>query len=171
MAQIREEICDSLLSCRFFPKKQKVWHKWIWGIGELLYINQHILKESKTKWKSIAIAWIDYQKTCMVPQNWIIKILKMYQISGEVIKSIENTMENWRLKLTAEGKSLTEVKIQRGIFQGDALSPLLFIIVMMPLNHILWKCTDRYKLHKSQEKIMDDIKLFAKNEKKMETLI
>ena len=95
----------------------------------------------------------------------------MYQISGEVIKSIENTMENWRLKLTAEGKSLTEVKIQRGIFQGDALSPLLFIIVMMPLNHILWKWTDRYKLHKSQEKIMDDIKLFAKNEKKMETLI
>ena len=28
-----------------------------------------------------------------------------------------------------------EVKIQRGEFHGDSLSPLLFVIAMMPLNH------------------------------------
>ena len=49
----------------------------------------------------------------------------------------------------------------------------LFIISMMPLNHILRKGTAGYK---SQEKInplkyIDDIKLFAKNEKELETLI
>ena len=49
-------------------------------------------------------------------------------------------MENFRVQLRAEGQSLAEVKIQRGIFQGDSLSPLLFIIAMMPLNHILKKC-------------------------------
>ena len=47
---------------------------------------------------------------------------------------------------------------------------------MMPLNHILRKCADGYKLSRSQEKMnhlmyMDDIKLFAKNEKELETLI
>ena len=47
---------------------------------------------------------------------------------------------------------------------------------MMPLNHILRKCRVGYTLRKSQEKInhlmyMDDIKLFAKNEKELETLI
>ena len=73
-------------------------------------------------------------------------------------------------------KSLTEVKIQRGIFLSDALSPLIFVISMILLNHILRKCTGGYKLTKSQEKInhsmyMDDIKLFAKNEKGWETLI
>ena len=46
---------------------------------------------------------------------------------------------------------------------------------MMPLNHILRKCTAGYKLSRSQEKInhpinMDDIKLFAKNKKELETL-
>ena len=46
----------------------------------------------------------------------------------------------------------------------------------MPLNHILRKCTAGYKLSRLQEKInhlmyMDDIKLFAKNEKELETLI
>ena len=47
---------------------------------------------------------------------------------------------------------------------------------MKPRKHILRKCTAGYKLSRSQEKInhltyMDDIKLFAKNEKELETLI
>ena len=47
---------------------------------------------------------------------------------------------------------------------------------MMPLNHILRKCTAGYKLGKFQEKInhlmnIDDIKFFAKNEKELETII
>ena len=46
----------------------------------------------------------------------------------------------------------------------------------MPLNHILRKYTAGYKLRRSQEKVnhlmyMDDIKLFAKNEKEVEILI
>ena len=80
------------------------------------------------------------------------------------------------MELTAGGRNLAKTKIQRGIFQGDALSPLLFITAMMPLNHILRKCTAGYKLSRSQEKFnhlmfIDDIKLFAKNEKELETII
>ena len=76
------------------------------------------------------------------------------------------------MELVVGGKGLAKVKIQRGIFQGDALLPLL--IAMMPLNHILKKCTGGYKLSKSQEKIhhliyMHDIKLLTKNEKELET--
>ena len=46
----------------------------------------------------------------------------------------------------------------------------------MPLNHILRKCTTGYKLSRSPVKInhvmyMDDIKVFAKNEKELKTLI
>ena len=80
------------------------------------------------------------------------------------------------MELTAGGRSFSKSKIQRGIFQGDALSPLLFVIAMMPLSRLLRKCTAGYKLSRSQEKVnhlmyMDDIKLFAKNEKEQETLI
>ena len=89
---------------------------------------------------------------------------------------MDKTMKTWRVELTAEGRSLSEAKTQKGIFQGDALSPLLFIIVMIPLNHTLRKCTAGYKLSRLHEKInhliyMDGIKLFAKNEKELETPI
>ena len=125
----------------------------------------------------MAMAWTDYKKAYdMVPQSWMINCLKMYKISHEVINFIERHMKNWRVELTAGVKSLAETKIQRDIFQEDALSPLLFLIAMMPLNHILRKSTAGYKLWISQEKInhlmyMDDIKLFAKNEKELETLM
>ena len=60
----------------------------------------------------------------------------MYKIYDEVI---EETMKNCGVELTAGRKSLVEVKIQRGIFQWDALSQLLLVIVMMPLKLTLKK--------------------------------
>ena len=75
----------------------------------------------------------------------------MYKILHKVMNFINKTMKTWRVKLTTGGKSLAEMKIQRGIFQRDALSPLLFIIAMMPFNHILRKCTAGYKLSRSQK--------------------
>ena len=68
------------------------------------------------------MASIDCKKIYdVVPTNLGKNCLKMYKISGEIIKFIKNTMENWIVELTIEGKSLTEVNIQRKIFQGDAL--------------------------------------------------
>ena len=44
---------------------------------------------------------------------------------------------------------------------------------MMPLNNILRKCIAVYKSQEKKNHLMyvDDIKLFAKNEKELETLI
>ena len=44
----------------------------------------------------------------------------MYKISDEVINLIDKTMKIWSVELTAGGRSLAEIKIQSGIFEGDA---------------------------------------------------
>ena len=82
----------------------------------------------------------------MVPQSWIINCTKNYKIFHEVINFTEKTMKTLGVELTAGGRSLAEKKIQRGVFPRYALSPLLFIIAMMPLDHIIRKCTAGYKL-------------------------
>ena len=69
-AQLREKSCCSLRSRRLFPEEQKGCHKGSQGTGKLLYTDQYILNESKTRWKNLAMAWIDYKKTYhMVPQS------------------------------------------------------------------------------------------------------
>ena len=61
-AQIREVIYYSLTSRGVFPAEQKGCCKGSRGTAELLYIDQHILNESKNRRKNLAMAWIDYKK-------------------------------------------------------------------------------------------------------------
>ena len=60
--QIREEIYYWLTSRGLFPDEQKGCCKGSRGIAELLYIDQHILNESKTRRKNLAMARIDNKK-------------------------------------------------------------------------------------------------------------
>ena len=105
-----------------------------------------------------------------------IRLSKMNRISGKVIKFVKIAMKYWKVELSAGGKTLTVVKIQKSIFQGNALSPLLFAIAMMPLNYILKSTLGPTNLLNHKEKInhlmyMDDIKRLAKNEKRIGWLV
>ena len=44
------------------PGKQKVCRKGFRGTGEVIYIDQHFLNESKIRRKNLAMAWIDCKK-------------------------------------------------------------------------------------------------------------
>ena len=106
-------------------------------------------------------------------QSWIINCLK---ISDEIINFIEKNRKTWRVELTAGGESLAETKIQKGIFQGDATIIITIYNCDDATQLHTQKMQSRTKFTKSQKKInhimyMDDIKLFAKNEKELETLI
>ena len=53
----------------------------------------------------------------------MIEYLKLYEVSDKIIDFLTNAMKNWRVETIAEGQTLAEVKIQRGIFLGDTFSP------------------------------------------------
>ena len=105
--QVKEEIYFSLTSCGLFPEEQKGCRKGSRGTGELLYIDQHIINESKTRRKNLAMTWIDYKKAYdMVPQSWILNCLKMYNISHAVINFIEKTHESLESGIDSRRKKL-----------------------------------------------------------------
>ena len=85
-------------------------------------------------------------------------------------------MKTWRTNLTANNECLGKVNIRRGIFQGDYLSPLLFVLALFPLLMILRKVSSGYEMTKDGCRInhllfMDDLKLFANNEKEIDSLV
>ena len=85
-------------------------------------------------------------------------------------------MKSWRTTLMSNGQNLGDVNIRRGIFQGDSLSPLLFVVSLIPLSVLLRKTKGKYQFSKEGESInhllfMDDLKLYGSDERQIETLI
>ena len=60
-------------------------------------------------------------------------------------------MEKWKVMLCSANSELGEVEIKRGIFQGDSLSPLLFVLVLITLSLILRKAKATYEFPESKD--------------------
>lgn len=90
-------------------------------------------------------------------------------------------MKNWRTQLTVRNRngSITtdEIFIKRGIFQGDALSPLWFCLALNPLSRLLNNTNAGLKIQFNNDTqilthlmYMDDIKLYSKDTQSLHQL-
>ena len=86
------------------------------------------------------MAWKDSKKAYdTVLHSWIIECLDLFAIAENIKSLLVNSMEKWKVILCSGNSELGELEIKQGIFQGDALSPLVFALAMIPLSLILRK--------------------------------
>ena len=177
-------ITDSLYSHlekeAIMTPEQRGGKKDCYGCRDQLMINNAILENCKKRKKNLSTAWIDYKKAFdSVPHSWILKYLQMYKIHPVLITFIEECMSQWKTNMTLvhkEGVLETgPIRIKRGIFQGDSLSPLLFTMSLNPLSKELQKTGCGYQLDE-QTKInhlfyVDDLKLYGTSDKQLTGLI
>ena len=102
--------------------------------------------------------------------------MEMFGIAENVRNFLGKSMEHLSLSLTSNGEVLGEVDVKKGIFQRDSLSPVLFVLSMIPLSLILRKVNICYEWGKKEYKwnhllFIDDLKLFSKSESQIETLV
>ena len=70
----------------------------------------------------------------LVPHSWINECMEICGIAENVRNFLGGSMEHWNLSLTSNGEVLGVVDMKRGIFEGDSLPPLLFVLSMIPLS-------------------------------------
>jgi hypothetical protein len=179
-ARIERHIYDN----NIMSEEQKGCRKGSYGCKEQLLLNRMVMDDARTRKKNLSMAWIDYQKAYdSVPHSWIIECLRMYNINPVVVNFLERTMPRWKTVMSLKGQDSTlttrEISIKRGIFQGDTLSPLLFCLALNPLSTELARTDCGYYVGKGKNEdhcmnhllYMDDLKLYASNEKQLESLL
>ena len=172
-----EKIYDHLQANNLLPDEQKGCRKRSRGTKDQLLIDKAVLREVRVKKRFLAMAWIDYRKAYdMLPHSWILESLGLIKVAKNIDDLLRGSMKDWRTELTANGETLGEVQIRRGIFQGDSLSPLLFIVAMIPLTMLLRRDPYGYRFGDDGKLInhllfMDDLKLYAGKKDDLEKLL
>ena len=168
---ISDQIYAHLDQEKLLPEEEKGCRIGSRGTNDLLYIDRAVIKEVKSRNKNLAMAWIDYKKAYdMVPHSWIIECLDLFGVAGNINSLLVNSMQKWMVMLCSGNSELGKVEIKRGIFQGDFLSLLVFVLALIPLSLILRKANAAFDFSESKEKInhllfMDDLKLYSRSEK------
>jgi len=128
-------------------------------------INKHYGNSLKT-------AWIDVKKAFdSVDHIYLIKCLEKYNFPLWILNLLKDIISKWKLSIRSGSEEILEKSVERGILQGDSLSPLLFVLCIDPLSRQL---NSRYqKVNISTESGMyitnhllfiDDLKLMAESD-------
>ena len=175
---ISDSIYHHLDQQKLLPPEQKGCKKKSRGCKEQLMIDKLILKNCKRRKRNLNMTFIDYKKAYdSVPHSWILSCLTMCGISSSIIDLFEASFKQSYVNLMLGKVSLGRIKINRGLFQGDSVSPIHFIICLIPLSILLNKHDIGYSLERgggpkvSHRLYMDDLKLYAESEDEMQTLV
>ena len=97
----------------------------------------------------------------------------MVGVADNIRGLLGQSMHNWKTELISNGDALDEISIQGGIFQGNSLSPLPFIIILILLS---MNSTNYGYLRLKETPInnillMHDQKLYGKTERELQSLV
>ncbi|XP_031116600.1 uncharacterized protein LOC116020256 [Ipomoea triloba] len=109
-------------------------------ITDNILIYQEVVHSMRNKQgkKGLMILKIDLEKA-YDRLNWefIRDTLKDVGMNKEWVRNIMACVETPRLKVLWSGKQLEQITPSRGIRQGDAISPYLFVLCMERLSHVI----------------------------------
>ena len=128
------------------PEEQKGGRRKNRRTKDQLLIDKTTLNDCRKRRTNLPMTCIDYMKVYdIVPHGWILECLDRLGIADDVRDILEKSIKNWKLLLSSNGLDLCEVEVNRDIFQGESLSPLIFVVCMIHLSLLLRKVKASYE--------------------------
>ena len=91
----------------------------------------HLIRDAKLKQKSIVITLLDLKNAFgEVQHNLIHTILKYHHVPDPFTSIVKNLYDGFRTSITTKDYATPFLRIEKGVLQGDCLSPLLFNLCM-----------------------------------------
>ncbi|CAK1589300.1 unnamed protein product [Parnassius mnemosyne] len=141
------------------------------GTKEPLLIDAVIGKVVKRNRRNLSAAWIDYKNAFdSVRHTWLKRVIELYKVECTVRDFLGQCMGQWSTILCHVDQRMTaaenHIRIRKGIFQGDCLSPIWFCLPLNPLSTLLEGSGRVFQLRKGGTKVthlfnMNNLKLFA----------
>jgi hypothetical protein len=179
---IASKIYEHIEQNSVMSEEQKGCIKRAMGCKEQLTIDNIVTREIQKKLKDMVAGYVDYKKAYdSTAHTWLLEVLEIYKIDIDLIVTLGTLMSAWETVLHVytggELQVSNPIKINRGIFQGDSLSPIWFCLALNPLSTLLNKL-EGLKIG-IQDKIynlthllyVDDLKLYARNKRKLDKLL
>lgn len=134
------------------------------------------MQDFKRNRTNLRMAWIDFRRShYMNPHLWIIECLDSFGIARNVTYFLKRSRMRGKTEQDSSRKILGTLAIRRGAFQGDSLSPLLFVLCMVTLILVLRNPNLGFELKGKSQTIsflvMDDLKLYGRNESQVSSLV
>ena len=177
---LADVIYDHLDTNNLFPEEQKGCKRNSRGCKEQLLIDKLILRQCKRLKRSLHMSFIDYRKAYdSVPHSWILHAMSICKIHPSIIAFFRSSFTQCSVNLFHSGNNFGKVPIRRGLFQGDSVSPIHFIIALIPLSCLLNQSNAGYAVSSplgdetviSHRLYMDDLKLYGSTEAELSTLL
>ena len=135
---LSNKITAHLEASSLLPDEQKYCKRGTYGTKDQPVIDLAAMTDSKRCRPILVMSWVDYKKVYdMVPHDWIERCLELFGIHESVRRRMTVSMAQWKVGLWNGANNLGSAAIQRGIFHGDSLSPLLFVICLVPITMVL----------------------------------
>ena len=142
-------------------------------------IDWTVAKEAMEGKRDLSVAWLDFRKAYdMVPHEWHRVLLMTIQAPPLVRKTVQKLIRFWRTDLevvTVRGTERIGIRFLRGLFQGDALSPLLFVLAVAPLSLLIGIAGGYSTAHHASPithlLFMDDLKVFEQSKLELDSTL
>ena len=106
------------------------------GTVEHTELLNYLLNDSRNKQRSIVVTLIDLKNAFgEVHHNLIKSILKCHHIPDEIIGMIGNLYTDYGISILTNNFITVPISIERGVLQGDCLSPLYAVQFMCKFAH------------------------------------